>query len=309
MGCLIGFYYCLGNRLWIDPHLSNLGLFTYHGLSYPLDDFNAVYFSFYIFISLIFLDHLHKSGDHWLRTYPWVRWTLLLSFCLAILLLSSRLFIVFTALYFLVNAINNNQKRASGNLVWWLGGLGIIVGVLFWGLGRDRFEDLLDSEFEVLEQEQFTYDTPFNGLTLRLLFLKFGWEILAKEQAFLHGIGAGDGQDAMDQTILDYNLYHGNPSLGDRGYLGYNYHNAYMELWVQIGLVGLICWLWLLIVSAQHILVSGFNHPFLILLFAIICYGMVESFLERQRGVVFLTFFFALFFRTLNEQSHYEYPT
>jgi O-antigen ligase len=50
----------------------------------------------------------------------------------------------------------------------------------------------------------------------------------------------------MDAKIVQYNLYHGNPSLGDRGYLGYGFHNQYMETWVQAGLpalaAGFGCW-------------------------------------------------------------------
>ena len=172
--------------------------------------------------------------------------------------------------------------------------ISFLGGVLFFSQIRDRFDQLLHSQFEVLQQDQFEYDTPFNGLTIRLLLWRFAGEIMTEEKAYLAGVGVGDSQDLLDATIIEHNVYHGNPALGDQGYLGYNFHNQFVETWVQLGILGSISWLLLLGVGWRK-WKWDWNHPILYFNIAVLAFSMIESLLARQHGVVFFALFVSIF--------------
>ncbi len=298
LGCFAALWFCLFYALWVYLSDQNMEVFFYHNLGYPLDQFNALYFSLYLFTALVFLDYLVRSGDYRPLKNQVLRIALTLSFCLGILLLSSRLFIFITLSYLLFLILKNYKKKLLGEhfrLRWTLGIILLVGGLFFLNFTKDRYKELIASHFEVLQQDQFRWDTPFNGLTLRLLFLKFGLEILDREKAILSGVGAGDARQKMNETIIRYNLYHGNPSPGDKGYLDYNFHNQFMEFWVQIGLPGLAIWFVLLYQSLQTGIRGGWSETMIIFTLVIIGFSFIESMIERQRGVVFAAFFLSLF--------------
>lgn len=278
--------------------------FFYHAFSWPLDELNAIYFSFYTFTGLAFGHYLAKKKYSLLSSYRWQGF-IFFSLSMGLVLLSSRLFIVLTLLFLLRLAVLNYAQIVSRKLR--LGGLAMVglfmAGVLFFSQIRDRFDQLLDSNFEVLQQDQFEYDTAFNGLTIRLLFWRFAGEIVTEQKAYLFGTGIGDVQDAMNETIIKHNVYHGNPQLGDHGFLGYNFHNQFVETWVQLGFIGVILWL-LLLRQGISLKVFDWSHPYLYLMLAILAFSMIESLLERQHGIVFFALFVSIFQTTLK----YEVP-
>ncbi len=273
-------------------------VFFYHQLGKPLDYFNALYFSFFTFLSLVFLVDLHEKKWSFLSHRKWPSILLATTFLLGILLLSSRLFLLLTVFFLVATGIRQlSNFRASSRLKFgvFFAAAVLIAGIFLSGVPQKRFQELARSEFSVLDLDQFNWDTPFNGLTLRLLFIKFTWEILDKKDAYLSGVGLGDAQKELDNTYIEHNLYHGNPSLGDKGYLGYNTHNQFMELWLQIGFFGMLCFV-LLLAQAGYWGIHTNQYPLIFLIVAILAFSGIEGLLERQRGIVLITYFLSSFY-------------
>lgn len=303
LSCCFSIWFCLLLAFRNYFQTGEAGFFFYHAFGWPLDELNAIYFSFFTFTGLVFSHYLTRINY---SLFANVRWQVFLFFTLlmGLALLSSRLFIVLTLLYLLRLAFQNYAQVVSKTMRGAL--LAVVMlflgGVLFLSQIRDRFDQLLSSQFEVLQQDQFAFDTPFNGLTIRLLLWRFGGEVMMEEKAFVLGTGVGDAQDLLDQTIVAHNLYHGNPDLGDTGYLGYNFHNQFVETWVQLGVVGLLLWLVVLSLGWRSS-IWNWNHPYLYFMLAVLAFSMIESLLERQHGIVFLALFISIFQTTRKHEA------
>lgn len=319
LGCALALLYCLIFAAANYFRNGETGSFFYHSLGEPLDRFNALYFSFYLFGSLVFLSALGSGRCQTLQKCPTpilrflqtspifgeVRNRKTLGFILGmfltlgLVLLSSRLFLLLTIGFFVVQWIKNHQagKVFRTQLAWILPVVLLTGSIYFVGFSKDRFTQILRSDFTVLQQDRFSWDTPFNGLTLRLVLLKFGLQILEEKDAWLTGLGVGDVRDETDSMIVRYNLYHGNPNLGDTGYLGYNFHNQFLELWAQSGIACLVCWLLVLIPGFKPGRGAGLPNTLIFLMAAILCFSLIEGVLERQRGVVFITFFLSMYYK------------
>ncbi|MEZ5038820.1 MAG: O-antigen ligase family protein [Saprospiraceae bacterium] len=295
LSCCISIWICLFLALCNYLETGIPSFFFYHAFSWPLDELNAIYFSFFAFSSLVFSHFLIRVGYRLLLN-DWCQFVIIFTLSTGLILLSSRLFISLTLLFLLRLAILNYAQLVSKKLRFgWIIVLPLFIGgVSFFSQTRDRFNQLLDSQFSVLQQDQFQYDTPFNGLTIRLLFWRFAGEIVEGERAFVLGLGIGDAQAAMNQTIVKHNVYHGNPNLGDHGYLGYNFHNQFVETWVQLGIVGLLLWLLLLGLFIKK-WDYKWSNPVIYFFLAVLTFSVIESILERQHGIVFFAFFLSIF--------------
>ena len=73
-----------------------------------------------------------------------------------------------------------------------------------------------------------------------MILWRFAGEIMRDENAWLTGTGIGSRQEILNSYYIKYGVYTGNPDLGDKGYLGYNFHNQYLEVMVGTGIPGLI---------------------------------------------------------------------
>lgn len=297
-GCVLALWIALGHAAWQYAQTGGASAFFYHRLGRVLDEFNAVYFSFYVLMSLVFFGCLLRKKAFSILDAVWLRGLVAVTLISGVILLSSRLFIVLALLYG-ISCFAVGRRRSSGlspgsrgvGEKWVLAASLVALAGLGLFLNRGRFIELAGSRFEMLEQEEFRWDTPFNGLTLRLLFLKFGWEALREEQAVVQGLGVGDVRQVMNDMVRRYKLYHGNPDLGDTGYLNYSLHNQYMETWLQAGLPALAAWLWLLAWGWKAGLNPDRRETLLWLVLAITAFSFFESVMERQRGLAFIVFF------------------
>lgn len=306
-GCVLVLWAALGCAAWEYKEAGESSVFFYHALGRPFGEFNAIYFSFFVLVSIVFFDFLMRERAIPIPGPGWLAVAVSATLALGLVLLSSRLFIALGLLYGIVwlAGIRQEQKVFSGR-----GGsralaiLLIAAGALAIVINRGRFREVAESRFEVLRQEEFRWDTPFNGLTLRLLLLKLGWEALNEENAVAQGLGVGDVRQAMNGLVRRYNLYHGNPELGDTGYLDYSLHNQYMESWLQAGLPALAAWLWLLALAGRKGWKAGRRFPLIWLVLFTTAFALSESVLERQRGLVLIVFFLS----ALYSNKAYEGP-
>lgn len=278
---------CIGFAAWQYYLQPTWYHFFYHNLGKPLK-FNAIFFSLYCFTGLGWWFYLKDKLPLFNLPDKISSWIAPFTFSIGIVLLSSKLFI-FLLFLFLILALLSGRKKQFAKVA----GILMIVGVGSLALlkaPRERFKELALSKWEVVGQERFSWDTPLSGLTMRMVFLKFGAELLTEQRSWLGGVGVGDAQEEFNQAMKRYHLYIGNPDLGDTGYLNYDFHNQYMELLVQIGIWGLVAFI---IIPFQMVKKALLYHWDFFLVGSAITFfvvGLTESFMETQKGVVFFAY-------------------
>ena len=274
----------------------DLNLITHNHLS-DFFGLQATYLALYLMTNMALLAVLATYGYFTNRIFLTL---ILVFFSAGILLTGARSMYVALLLFMLIYLIRSGlkEKKLRGKHVL------IGVGILFFASLviykikplKERIHEATRTDLSLLEMKHFEHDTPFNGVTLRLLFWKFGWEILQEQKAFVGGVGIGDAQDLLEQKFYQYHVYTGNPAYNDTGYLHYNYHNQFVQMTMHIGLTGLLILLILLGVTARKIaqnsdwLMAGIVCAFVILF-------IVESALERQFGLSHIFFWLPLLYR------------
>jgi O-antigen ligase len=158
---------------------------------------------------------------------------------------------------------------------------------------RKRFNDLFIGNPQLFTQKKFSTDIYFNGLQFRLLNWRFGWEILKENKALPFGVSPGDAQQLLNEKFIKAKMYTGDPQKKDTGLLNYNFHNQFLQTFVESGMTGLLALLFnfalLFVLAVKRNSVNAVCALFLLLIFF-----LTESVLERQYGV-FIYAFFPLF--------------
>jgi O-antigen ligase len=256
--------YCLSMAV-VEYHWQHdLNVFFYHQLTSAVS-VNAVFFSGYVLVAIIFLLFSPKPviGQR-------LRIALLVFFTIMMVLLSSRLLLVLLAVIFgFWFAGRQRSKMKSGQLI------GLVL-LIFLGIGLLAFTD------NPLSRRCKEFSADLNGVTFRHLLLRFAFDILNERQAWAFGVSAGDSQELLDQKYMASGM--------SQGYLGYNFHNEFVEVLVRSGIVG--CGIFMLAVltlirqarSASTPEV-GFTVAMVLLLF------LTESTLEMQHTLFLSSFF------------------
>jgi O-antigen ligase len=299
---LVTSFYCLGRamRHYLASH--DINVFLYHTLTEPLSQ-NAVFYSVYVLFGIIFL--LSRDGEPAIgflspRGRRGLRIALILFFIGMMVLLSSRLLIVVTALILLTVFFRRYSYRQNKRLLIAAAAVLVLVAGLLAFVNnpiRDRFKETADGNLALVRQEKFASYMHFSSTELRILQWRFGMEILNARHAWIFGVSPGDSQDLLDEKYTVTNMYIGNPADGPdrhfRGFLGYNFHNQYLETFVRSGFVGLALLLGifaaLLSRARRYRIIEGW---FVVLTLAV--FFMPEAPLTMQHGV-FLFCFFPLF--------------
>jgi O-antigen ligase len=118
--------------------------------------------------------------------------------------------------------------------------------------------------------------------------------ILNEKKAWLAGVSPGDAQNYLNQKYISKNMYTGTVARGDKGFIGYNTHDQFLESLLETGLVGsllflLICWSLVKMVRERKKAELSFVTILLLV------YSFSESVFETQYSL-FIFLFFPLFF-------------
>jgi O-antigen ligase len=259
--------------------------YTYHAFTGPYT-LGAIYFSFYLSVALYCLAFLKL--ETFMAKY---RLPLGLFFLVLMLFCASKLFILLSVPAIIQPVVKDFQvKRGLRRFILPLVTLAVLIGgsvPLF-----NRISELKNTDLNVVSQESYRYDTPLNGLTFRMVLWRFAGRIMQDEQVWLTGTGIGSRQQVLDRYYQNFGIYTGNPDLGDTGYLGYNFHNQYLEIMVGTGIPGLLLLL-AVIIFVFKIQKRALFFPFMVYILIFIFF-ITESVLERQAGLVFVCLLWTL---------------
>lgn len=295
--CLFGIYF-LGRALVRYSETGDTDVFFYHELATPA--INAIYLSALFAIpAFYFLTVKNKHIGHYIA----------LSFLtLLLLLLSSKTVIITSvalmAVYFLFYSDMPKKARIAALCVF-------AAGVITLGYNT-KIRDRIAIEFapknivhdtepgminnltvrEAWEKPEFAANDYFNGSAFRTYQIRIFTEMLAEEPILFTGYGLNASLKKIQEKGIEHNVYQGNGE--DKGYDTQNFHNQYVEAFADLGILGLLLLLALLFVNLKN---SFFTKDFVHIAFAILMIALLltESFLWRQRGVVFFTMFYCLF--------------
>ncbi len=233
-----------------------------------------------------------------------------------ILLLSSKNIILVVLLLSMINIFffsKTAHKLRLRNLIVF----GLLVGIIFsTGRIKDRFkvefqtntdkslsanviEGIPSSVHYVSIKEAwvnptFTPNDYFNGTAFRVYQFRIFIELVKENNILFTGFGLNASYPKIKEKAIHYNLYMGNGIDSDTGYQTKNFHNQYIQNFADLGIFGFILLLILLIINIKNALkMKDFVHfAFAVLMISLF---LTESFLWRQRGIVFFTILYCLF--------------
>lgn len=280
-GCLVTGLFCIGMATYRFIESNDSSFFFHHELS-GLAGMHAAYLSMYCCFSIAILlcNYSEELGLLRLRDRM-LYYVCLCIFVILIFLLASRtqLLILF------IGSIGYFTFHFSKKYTLLKSVLGAIaIGVFIVSLAflfpknRERFKEAINYKGE------YSLSTKWGEQQMRPLMWSCAIELIKDNP--IKGAGTGDGEDELQKCYSrnDYVslLYFENSR--------FNAHNQFLEIAVELGLIGLLVFLLSLFAPAAE----AWRHKkvlylIFVLVFAVSC--LTESMLERQNGVVFFGFF------------------
>jgi len=298
--------YCLFLAALKFYQTGNSTFFFYHDLVSPLDH-HAIYFSLFVFISLIFL-FLNQDPPNWIKKNKWLRISWIAYYLLLLVLLASKMLLLVLTLFLLYLFLQQFRKKELKKHILWITAMIMLIVVLLFSVNnpiKRRFTDLLSTNMTFLTQEKFAPDYYFNGIELRLLLWRFTYEILSEKKAWIAGVAPADAQPALREKYLSVNMYAGEHKAQNEGYLVFNCHNQFLQTTLQSGLIGLLA----LLFWCSTLIRLAWRKKDLLLsttLLVTMIFFFSESVFERQYGVILCTFFPLLLMYSDTTQSKKE---
>ena len=291
-------------RAFIKYFSSDSNVFFSHEL--VTKELNAVHYSIFVSFSLLYFITQETNT---------IKTVLIQLFLISFLiLLQSKIVIIttvfLTSLYFFFYSKSANKMRLR-NIVM----LGIVFfSFLFFNRIKEKIEfefqlnkdnnightvipkeivgDRIISMKEAWEKDKFEQTDFFSGASFRMYQFRIFLEIMNEENVFFQGLGLNASYKKIEEKGLKYNVYKGNETT--EGYQKKNFHNQYIQVFAELGIVGFVLLLLILFINLKNALK---NKDFIHIAFAILMISLflTESFLWRQRGVVFFIVFYCLF--------------
>lgn len=148
------------------------------------------------------------------------------------------------------------------------------------------------SSKEAWSNTSFTPNDYFPGTAFRVYQFRIFNELIKENNAFFTGFGLNASSLKIKEKAVQYNLFLGDEK--SEGYQTKNFHNQYVQNFADLGVFGFLLLVIMLILNLRNaIKFKDFVHfAFSILMISLF---LTESFLWRQRGVVFFVAMFCLF--------------
>lgn len=203
-----------------------------------------------------------------------------------LLILGNKTILVFLILLSVIFLIKSFEKSKKN---------GVIVLLAIFFLGSLVFQvPIIKNRLEVFVK---TTDMDMNTIKTKNKFTitknTFEHRILIDyvslieiKKAFPFGVGTGDYQDKLNKQYESIQFKAGITR-------GFNNHNQYLAEFLKTGVLGGLLFILLIISLLKQIQKEHFFYSYLITFFALGC--MVESYLDRQHGIIILAFIIPFF--------------
>lgn len=297
-GIVIYILFCLLKAIIRFVITHNSGVFFYHEL--VTEDVNAIHVSVYVSVAIFYF--ITRSFSSVLSK------TIIIILTVFLILLSSKniiiIFFGLLILYFL-RYYKSQIKRKTFVMVMLFCILALIT---FSGKIKERFliefqsnvkENTINKEIstdtgkvynvsvkQAWNQDKFNASYYFPGTAFRVYQIRIFKEMLSKDAIFFTGYGLNATDSKIEEKSIEHNLYD--------GYGNKNFHNEYIQIFAEIGIFGLLLLLAMIFINLKNaVKTKDFMHiSFAVLMISLF---LTESFLSRQRGIVFFTIFYCLF--------------
>lgn len=267
--------------------------FTYHELALPFNS-GAIYMSFFILVTLLQINELT-----WFLVNKRVRNVVIVFFLMLLLMLASKLMIITGGILLTLKYYKNIRLSLKRRKV--LIPIVVIMSLLLIIPLGIRLKKISNPDLDIVFADKYTYDSPLNGLNLRLIQLRMGVEILNDNNAWLFGVGIDKSQEVLNNKYIKYGIYTGYVGTEDTGYLGYNFHNQFMETLVRVGLLGtillIVMIIALLFIPQEQRIVSNW------VIIVIFMFFLTESVMERQQGIVYFCLIYSSYFPLISQSN------
>ena len=282
----------------------NTNVFFYHEL--VTEDVNAIHVSLYMAVAAIYF--IRKFQKSTLDKIAVVMVTVIL-----VLLSSKNMSLIFLGLV-IVFYLRYYKLSTKIKLLKIVAFLLLFLVIAFTGKIKDRFlieycsnisENSLNQEIgsanaevnnisvkQAWSQDRFKPNDYFPGTAFRVYQIRIFVEMLQEDSIALTGYGLNATDFRIAEKGKEHNVY-----LGDATHDGYqkkNFHNQYIQTFAELGIVGLLLLLIMLLVNIKNAIKTK---EFVTISFAVLMISLflTESFLSRQRGIVFFTTLYCLF--------------
>ncbi|WP_313805917.1 O-antigen ligase family protein [Flavobacterium sp.] len=279
--------------------VQDLAVFFYHeeegrmGFGLIPQLLNAIHVS--VFASLAFFVLLIRRGK---SVFDKICLALLLSF---IVLLSSKNIIVVFVFLLAVYYYMTFKGKLNLKKVLYFSLFSLIVTIALFGKMKERIYKEIKAETvntydengvhfvslsEAWNSERFHPNDFFSGTAFRVYQSRIFFELLDENPVFWNGFGLNATTNKLIEKEKVYNLH--------QGYGGMNFHNQYFQFFAEIGFLGFVMLVLMLVLNLKYAIN---NKDFIHFVFGILMISLflTESFLSRQRGVVFFILFYCLF--------------
>ena len=260
------------------------GFLYYHELVSFLN-LNAIYVSYIISVCFIFLIQNFDKKNMW--QLPAI--IVLGSF---LVMLSSKMILVTTLLILLIIFMSRFKSNLQKALIIF----GLLVSIIIVYLYAQPIKNRFSSEFnssasEILWEESFEKGRVYTGFEARLLQVRVFNEIIDTPFEYILGVGL----DASKNQIAKIHKRLNTPEV----FQTYNFHNQYLQVSSELGLLGLLLLLMMLTLGFNQSFKNNVFLPFMIITFALF---FSESVIWRQRGIMFFGIMYVLLL-TINKEN------
>lgn len=250
----------------------------YHELVFPLK-LNAIYVSYIFSVFFLFNLTLLKIKINQTKSF-----LVLIILGIFLVLLSSKMVLATTVLLSLVILWNKIKGKTQKLVV-----LGLIIPffVLVFKYVKpvqNRFAtEFNTSFFEIFNAKSFEKGRVYTGLEARLLQIRVFKDIIDTPSEFFIGVGLS----ASKNEIKEINIKLNTPTI----FQTHNFHNQYIQVFAELGLIGFVLLIMILVVGFRKSLKIKFLLPFIIVTTALF---FSESVIWRQRGIMFFGIMYIL---------------
>ncbi len=285
--------FCISRSIFIWLQTRQTDQFFYHALVHGLDA-NAVYQSWYALFSISML--LFFPWKNALLIKRSIKYTLLTLQAIFFILLSSRtlILIFFLLLLIYIRKIFITKKLSAFQLTTTILAICLLVVSLFATRNpiKERYIELLNKNLHAAWLKNYTNDNnEFSNLTLRIFIWRVGFENIQEHNLWWFGCGNGDVSELQNKKIEAYGL---DPIR--RGDLqNVNLHNMYIQSLIMLGIPGLICFLFIIVLPFFYLKQIEYKYLFFIFNIVSLLFMLQESAFQTQAGIIYYTFFSQLF--------------